>query len=176
MKKLLLSASIAATLGLTGCGGGDTLKEQNTDTPKAKPFVRVVFDPAASDLNVPNDLLMIPGGDLFDFTLETEGDDDFNPANPQHALSALDGWSTSHPFQIRVTLAAGVDVDAATVGAASVRLFEATQALEGTSAACQAVAAQLQAPGVPCELGDELQYGVDFVASYTPGTDRKSVV
>ena len=176
MKKLLLSASIAATLGLTGCGGGDTLKEQNTDTPKAKPFVRVVFDPAASDLNVPNDLLMIPGGDLFDFTLETEGDDDFNPANPQHALSALDGWSTSHPFQIRVTLAAGVDVDAATVGAASVRLFEATQALEGTSAACQAVAAQLQAPGVPCELGDELQYGVDFVASYTPGTGAIAVV
>ena len=173
MKKILLSSSIAAVLGLTGCGGSDN---QDTDVTIDKPYVRVVFDPATSNVNVPNDLLMIPNGDLFDFTLNTEGDAPFDPANPQHALSMLDGWSTSHPFQIRVTLAAEVDIDAASVGAASIRLFEATQALEGTSATCQGIAAQLQAPGVPCELGEELQYGVDFVAAYTAGSGAISVV
>jgi Pla-1/cef family extracellular lipase len=176
MKKLLISSSIAAVLGLVGCGGGDTISEQSVDTPKAKPYVRVVFDPANSDLNIPNDLLMIPNSDLFDFTLATEGDNVFDPANPQHALSMLDGWSSSHPFQIRVTLATGVDIDSTTVGATSIRLFEATQALEGSSAACEAIADQVQAPGIPCELGDELQYGVDFVAAYTAGSGAISVV
>ena len=176
MNKILLSTSIAAVLGLVGCGGGDTVYEQNADTPKAKPYVRVVFDPATSNLNIPNDLLMIPSGKLFDFTLNTEGSATFDPANPQHALSMLDGWSTSHPFQVKVTLAAGVDIDATTVGPGSIRLFEATQALEGTSATCQAVAAKLQAPGVPCELGQELQYGVDFVAAYTAGSGAIAVV
>ncbi|MFT6989862.1 MAG: hypothetical protein ACJASL_001838 [Paraglaciecola sp.] len=32
------------------------------------------------------------------------------------------------------------------------------------------------APGVPCELGEELTYGVDFIASYTLGTGAISVV
>jgi Pla-1/cef family extracellular lipase len=176
MKKLLLSSSIAAVIGLTSCGGGDSVYELNANTPKEKPFARVVFDPSNSDINVPNDLLMIPNSDLFDFTLATEGAATFNPANPQHALSMLDGWSTSHPFQIRVTLPAGVDISAASIGPNSIRMFQATQALEGTSAQCQAIVAQVQAPGIPCELGDELQYGVDFVAAYTAGSGAISVV
>ncbi|MFQ3220258.1 MAG: Pla-1/cef family extracellular lipase [Paraglaciecola sp.] len=175
MKKLLLSASITAILGLTGCGG-DTIDEQKNATPVAKPFVRVVFDPAGSDLNIPNDLLMIPDGSFFDFTINTEGADTFDPANPQHALSALDGWSTQHPFAIRVTLPAGVDVDPASLSAGAVRIFKATQALEGTDAACQAIAAASPAPGIPCALGEELQYGEDFVTSYTPGSGSINVI
>lgn len=176
MKKILLSSSIAIVIGLTSCGSGDSNFELNADTPKEKPFARIVFDPSNSDINIPNDLLMIPNSDLFDFTLATEGDETFNPANPQHALSMLDGWSTSHPFQIRVTLPAGVDIDPDSVGPNAIRLFESTQALEGTSAACQAIVAQVQAPGVPCELGNELQFGEDFIATYTPGTGAIAVV
>jgi Pla-1/cef family extracellular lipase len=176
MKKLLLSSSIAAIIGLTSCGGGDSIDDLKSNTPTEKPFARVVFDPSNSDINVPNDLLMIPNSDLFDFTLATEGSATFNPANPQHALSMLDGWSTSHPFQIRVTLPAGLDIKAESVGPNSIRLFESTQALEGTSATCQAIVAQIKAPGIPCELGDELQYGVDFVTAYTPGSGAISVV
>lgn len=176
MKKLLLGSSIVAALGLSGCGGGDSLYEQSANTTKDTPYVRVVFDPATSDLNLPNDLLMIPNGDLFDFTLETEGDAVFDGSNPQHALSALDGWSTSQPFQVRVTLPTGVDVDATTIGSDSIRLFEATQALEGSSASCLAIVAQVQAPGIPCEVGDELQYGVDFVAAYSAGSGAISIV
>lgn len=165
MKKLLISATIATALGLTGCGGGgESLSEIKTNTPVDKPFARIIFDPASSNLNVPNDLLMLPNGKLFDFTLNPEGSATFNPANPQHALSALDGWSTHHPFSINLTVPAGLEVDAATAAkAGSIRIFEATQALEGTTAVCQGIAAQAGAPGVPCSLDSELTWGVDFV-------------
>ncbi|MFT6897048.1 MAG: Pla-1/cef family extracellular lipase [Paraglaciecola sp.] len=175
MNKLLLSASITAILGLTGCGG-DSIDQQKNATPVVKPFVRVVFDPANSDLNIPNDLLMIPDGAFFDFTINTEGAATFDPGNPEHALSALDGWSTQHPFAIRLTLPVGVDVDPASLSADAVRIFKATQALEGTDALCQAIAAASPAPGIPCALGDELQYGEDFVTSYTPGSGSINVI
>jgi len=165
MKKLIISATVAAALGLSGCGGEDTLNDVRNEANQdpAKPFARIVFDPAASELNIPNDLLMIPDGSFFDFTLNTEGDATFDPSNPQHALSALDGWSTHHPFQIRVTMPEGVSLDSQSAGAGAIRLYEATQALEGDSATCQAIAAEAAAPGLPCELGEELTWGVDFI-------------
>ncbi|WP_166422877.1 VolA/Pla-1 family phospholipase [Paraglaciecola sp. 20A4] len=175
MNKLLLSVSIAAVLGLTGCNG-DSIADKETNTPVEKPFARVVFDPANSDLNLPNDLLMLPNGNFFDFTLNTEGDDTFDGANPEHALSALDGWSTQNPFAIRVTLPTGLDIDASSVNGSSIKLFKATQALEGTSATCQTIAAASPAPGIPCELGEELVYGVDFITSYTADTGSVGVV
>ena len=177
MKKLVLGVSIAALIGLTGCGS-ESIDELKQDTPIVKPLVRVVFDPANSDLNVPNDLLMIPSdGDVFDFTINTVSDGEFNAADPLHALSALDGWSTHHPFQIRVILPEDNDIDPASLNApGAIRIFEATQALEGTSTQCQEIAAASPAPGIPCELGTELQYGQDFVSAYTPGTAAITVV
>lgn len=180
MKKTLLSTGIITLLGLSACGGdlpGDvTVTEETEEVVLEAPFVRVVFNPATADLNIPNDFLMIPKGNFFDFTLNTEGADEFDPANPQHALSALDGWSGHMPFSIRVSLTEDLDIDASTVSGSSIRIFEATQALEGTSETCQALAASIGAPGVPCELGDELTFGVDFVASYTAGTGAINVV
>ncbi len=167
MKKLVLSSTIAAVLGLAGCGG-ETLEDKRLvagDDP-AKPFARVVFDPGNSDLNVPNDLLMIPDGDLFDFTINITDDAAEDPTNPQYALSALDGWSTHHPFVIRVNVPDGVEVDAASAAAeGSVRIFEAEQALESDAPLCQAIAAEVTAPGLPCLLGEELTYGVDFITN-----------
>jgi len=110
------------------------------------------------------------------FRGDTSGADPFDPMNPQHALSALDGWSAHMPFAIRVSLTDDLDIDASSVSGSSIRIFEATQALEGTSEACQALATAIGAPGVPCELGEELTYGVDFVASYAVGTGAISVV
>ncbi|UAA40318.1 lipase [Paraneptunicella aestuarii] len=165
MKKLLVCTAIAATLGLSGCGGGEDLSTVENETPIDKPFARIVFDPATKSLNVPNDLLTIPASSLFDFTLETEAST-FNPADPQQALGALDGWSTQHPFVVNVTMPDGLEIDGNSVLVpGAIRLFEATQALEGTSSTCQAMAAQLAAPGVPCEVGEELTFGVDFVTS-----------
>jgi Pla-1/cef family extracellular lipase len=180
MKKTLLSTGIITLLGLSACGGdlpGDvTVTDVNQQVVLEEPFVRVVFNPATADLNVPNDFLMIPNGNFFDFTLNTEGGDEFDPTNPLHALSALDGWSAHMPFAIRVSLTDGLDIDSSSVSGSSIKIFEATQALEGSSAVCQALALSLGAPGVPCELGEELTYGVDFIASYTPGTGAISVV
>ncbi|PKG99648.1 VolA/Pla-1 family phospholipase [Paraglaciecola sp. MB-3u-78] len=180
MKKTLLSTGIITLFGLSACGGdlpGDvTVTDETQEVVLEEPFVRVVFNPATADLNVPNDFLMIPSGNFFDFTLNTEGSDEFDPANPLHSLSALDGWSAHMPFSIRVSLTDDLDIDAASVSGSSIRIFEATQALEGTSDTCQALAVSIGAPGVPCELGEELIYGVDFVASYTSGTGAISVI
>ncbi|WP_158969034.1 VolA/Pla-1 family phospholipase [Paraglaciecola sp. L3A3] len=183
MKKALLSIGILCALGITACGGSDSRKDDpiftEPDNSEAeKPFVRVVFNPATSDLNVPNDLLMLPaaGNSFFDFTLNTEGTDTFDAGNPSHTLSALDGWSVHQPMVIRVETPEGMDIDPATVNGDSIKLFEATQALLGTSTECQAIAAEFQTPGVPCELGRQLVYGVDYVTSYTAGTDTINLI
>ena len=180
MKKSLLGFSILSLVGLSGCLNGDSPEvvsdEVTEEVVLEEPFVRVVFNPSAGDLNIPNDFLMIPSGSFFDFTLNTEGDDVFDAGNPQHTLSALDGWSTQYPFSIRVTLPDGMDINPSSVSANSIRIFEATQALEGASVICQTLAADLSAPGVPCELGIELEFGVDFIASYTTGSAAISVV
>lgn len=176
MKKILLGACLTASLGLVGCGSDETLEEIREETATQQPFARIVFDPANADLNIPNDLLMLPATDnFFDFTIELEADP-FDPSDPEQALGALDGWSTTYPFSINVELPDGVDIDPATVTAGAIRIFEATQALEGDSAVCLAIADAAGAPGIPCELGDELTFGVDFVASYTAGTGAISVV
>lgn len=176
MKKLLVCTAIAATLGLSGCGGGgEALTTVQNETPDVKPFARIVFDPATRNLNVPNDLLTLPSGSLFDFTIETEAAD-FNPGDPQQALGVLDGWSTQHPFVINVTMPAGLEIEGSSASVpGAIRLFEATQALEGTSAVCQGMAAAVGAPGVPCEIGEELTFGVDFVTSKV-GAGAVSVV
>ncbi|MCY7294120.1 VolA/Pla-1 family phospholipase [Alteromonas sp. a30] len=164
MKKLLVSSAIAATLGLSGCGGGgEALTTVQEETPDVKPFARIIFDPANGSLNVPNDLLTLPSGNLFDFTLETEADT-FDPADPQQALGVLDGWSTQHPFVVNINLPDGLEIDGNSASIpGAIRLFEATQALEGTTATCQGIAAAIGAPGVPCEIGEELTFGADFV-------------
>ncbi|MEP1446802.1 MAG: VolA/Pla-1 family phospholipase [Paraglaciecola sp.] len=180
MKKTLLMSGLISLFGLSACGGDlpDDIQviDETEEVVLEKPYVRVVFNPATADLNVPNDFLMIPNGDFFDFTLNTEGDSEFDPADPLHTLSALDGWSTHMPFAIRVALPDDLDIDATSVSGASIRIFEATQALEGASENCQGLAATIGAPGVPCELGRELTYGVDFVASYVAGTGAISVI
>lgn len=180
MKKTLLSTGIVTLLGLSACGGdlpGDvTVTDEVIEVVLEEPFVRVVFNPATADLNVPNDFLMLPNGNFFDFTLNTEGTEEFDPGNPLHTLSALDGWSAHMPFSIRVSLTDDLDIDGSTVSGSSIKIFEATQALEGSSEACLALAASLGAPGVPCELGEELTYGVDFIASYAADTGAINVV
>lgn len=165
MKKLLLCTAIAASLGLYGCGGGEELTEVEAQTPVERPFARIVFDPP-DNFPLPNDAAMIPATSLFDFTIESENQTDFNPGNPLDAVGALDGWSTAFPLTFDVDLPAGVSIDSTSLAnPAAIRIFEATQALEGTSATCQAIAAQAAAPGVPCEVGEELVLGQDFIST-----------
>ena len=117
MRKLFISSSVALALGLAGCGGSnETLDDIQADTPVQTPISRIVFDPAAGNLNVPNDLLMLPGDDgFFDYTLNIPVADPSDFGDPQNALNVLDGWSTQHPFTIDVSTPDGVTLDASTL-------------------------------------------------------------
>ncbi|MFD3389745.1 VolA/Pla-1 family phospholipase [Alteromonas macleodii] len=162
MRKLVLSSSVALALGLAGCGGSDeTLSDIQAETEVQTPFSRIVFDPANGNLNIPNDLLMLPGDDgFFDYTLNIPVDDPTDFADPQNALNVLDGWSTQHPFVINVETPAGASLDASTLSS-GVLLFEATLGLDQSDPDC----AQVTTPSAGCKLGDQLTFGVDYVLS-----------
>lgn len=164
MKKLLVSTCILAALGLAGCGG-DTIKDIQADTTVDTPFTRVVFDPAAGVLSIPNDLLMLPSdGQVFDYTLNIPVTDNSNFSDPQNALNTQDGWSTNYPFQVAIDTPTNVTLDESTL-AAGVRIFEATLGLDIADAECQAIAI----PSAGCKMGDELQLGVDFALTVSDG-------
>lgn len=174
MKKLLLCTAIAASLGLAGCGGGEDLSEVEAQATVDKPFARIVFDPVNAVISVPNDALLLPATDsFFDFTIELEDQVNYDPTNPRDVLGSLDGWSTQYPLTIDIDLPANLSIPASSLAVpTAIRIFEATQALEGTSAACQAIVAQAAAPGVPCEVGEELVFGQDFVTTLS---DRDTI-
>ncbi len=160
MKKLLVSTSILAALGLTGCGG-DTIETLKSEVNVQTPVSRIVFDPANGNLNIPNDLLMLPSaGSVFDYTLNIPVDDPTDFSDPQNALNTQDGWSTNYPFQINVDVPVGTQLDASTLSA-GVRIFEATLGLDMTDPDCRAIAI----PSAGCKVGDELTFGVDYVLS-----------
>lgn len=159
MRKLLISSSIAMALGLAGCGGGDTIEDIEADTPEQTPFSRIVFDPAAGNLNVPNDILMLPGDDgFFDYTINipVANPDDFG--DPQNALNVLDGWSTQAPFVIDVETPPGASIDESTLSA-GVFILEATLGLDQSDPDCAAIST----PSAGCKVGDTLTFGEDYV-------------
>ncbi|MGI2260193.1 VolA/Pla-1 family phospholipase [Shewanella sp. GXUN23E] len=161
MKRLFLGVAIASALGLTGCGG-DTYNDIKAETTPLIPESQMVFDPAKGKVPVPNDLLF--NGTL-DGTLNMPGEASGDYTNPQLALGALDGWSTTSPISIALAPAKAQDGTQLTVDAASaalpgaVRVFEATVggALSGDSECKDALSVSA------CKVGAELQFGVDFV-------------
>jgi Pla-1/cef family extracellular lipase len=168
MKKLMLSVAIASALGLTGCGGGDTVAEVKADVIKSGqaqlPLSRISFDPANAVVPVPNDLLF---SGTTDGTLKMPGETveagtAINYYDPQTTLGALDGWSTVAPMAINVKMASGVSLEATSVSQpGAVRIFEAT--LGGPlspDSECKATPAI-----TACKMGDELTFGVDFVTT-----------
>ncbi|MFT5711850.1 MAG: Pla-1/cef family extracellular lipase [Glaciecola sp.] len=158
MNKLLISTGVLAALGLSGCGG-DKLEEIITKATPQTPFSRVVFDPANGNLNIPNDLLMLPGADgFFDYTLNIPVVDPTNFGDPQNALNILDGWSTNQPFVINVETPSNTSLNADTLGA-GVHLYEATLGLNQQDADCAAI----PIPSAGCKVGDKLTFGVDYV-------------
>jgi Pla-1/cef family extracellular lipase len=160
MKKLLISTSVASALALVGCGG-ETMSDLQAETLQQQPLSRVVFDPGAGNLNIPNDLLMLPGDDgFFDYTLNIPVADATDFTDPQNALNVLDGWSVSQPFVINVETPSGVSLDASTISA-GVSLYEATLGLNQSDPDCAAI----PIPSAGCKVGDKLTFGVDYVVS-----------
>lgn len=165
MKKLLISTSVAATFLLAGCGGDDLIEIQ-ADAEKQRPPSRIVFDPSAGDLPLPTDLLFALAEQTDDGTLEVPaeiagqangGMPDFG--DPAVAIGALDGWSTQHPFVVRVNHPDGVTLDAASVSApGAVRIFEGAIGGDLNDPDCTTAP-----PLTGCKVGAELTFGVDFV-------------
>ncbi|MCC2615501.1 hypothetical protein LJ739_04510 [Aestuariibacter halophilus] len=166
MKKLFISTSVAAALALTGCGGGEDLKEVQQETAKQRPASRIVFDPTAGDLPVPTDLLFALVEQTDDGTLEVPdeiagqadgGTPDFG--NPSVALGALDGWSTQHPFTFSTRHPDGITLDAASASApGAVRLFKGAIGGDLKDPECTTAS-----PLAGCKINEELTFGVDFV-------------
>ncbi|MCL1046122.1 lipase [Shewanella electrodiphila] len=162
MKRLILGVAIASALGLSGCSE-DSSNEAKDSVEPLIPFSQVVFDPAAGDVPLPNDLLF---NGTTDGTLNIPGEDGVDYVDPSLALGALDGWSTSSPISISVDLPEDNNGVMLTLDAASVfqpgavRMFEAT--VGGALSTDPECAAELTLSA--CKVGDELQFGVDFVA------------
>ncbi len=162
MKKLLISLAVTSALGLTGCGGDslNEIKQDSADNGQVLvPLSRVVFDPTASKVSVPNDLLF---QGTTDGTLVMPGESVATPnyTDPQTALGALDGWSTQNPFTIELAFAGGVSLDAASVARPdAVRLVEVLMGDPASAdASCRAVPR-----GIACKAVAQLTYGQDFV-------------
>ncbi|WP_333608247.1 VolA/Pla-1 family phospholipase [Arsukibacterium sp.] len=159
MNKLAISIAVAVALGLTGCG--DSLEDikQDTEQDQVIPSSRVVFDPSAGAVSVPNDLLF-QGTTDGTLTLDTGANPDYT--NPQVALGALDGWSTQNPFSIALSFAPGVSLNNDSASApGSVRLFKAVMGdPRSPDSDCQPVPR-----GLACKIVEELVFGQDFVSS-----------
>ncbi len=160
MKKLVISLAIISALGLSGCGGGETIKDVQKKVaengPGVIPIARVVFDPSNGNLSVPNDLLF---QGTKDGTLNMPVAEGADGSDPTFALSALDGWSTVNPFSLSINFPTQTSLDANSVfNPASVRIFEATMGGDRVDSDCTAVPR-----GLACKIVGELTFGVDFV-------------
>ncbi|MCL1043435.1 lipase [Shewanella marisflavi] len=171
MKRLFLGVAIASALGMAGCSE-DSVDQLKDKTEPLIPLSHMVFDPANSKVPLPNDLLFsgTTDGTLTMPGEKADGSSDYT--DPQMALGALDGWSTTSPISISVAPAMDHDGTQLTLAAASVaqpgavRMFEATVGGPlSTDPECQA-AMSVSA----CKIGDELQFGVDFVATASGNT------
>ncbi|KAB1183690.1 VolA/Pla-1 family phospholipase [Photobacterium damselae] len=109
MKKHYLALIIAASLGLTACGGDSkttgtpTVNPEIADSLKAETKVNfdIISNPTAPIIVMPTYLAM----DQQDGTLSVESSavDPTNLGDPLVAMGETDGWSTSQPIQINFT-------------------------------------------------------------------------
>ncbi|GHE78565.1 lipase [Thalassotalea profundi] len=159
MKKLMLGLVIASSLGLTACEN-ETVKDVQenvaTEEPVFTAFSRVVFDPTAGDVSVPNDLLFQGSTDG---TLNLPVTDPTDESDPYVALSALDGWSTVNPFVLDIDFPQGRSLDGNSVfSPSSVRIFEAIMGGDTSDADCASIES-----GLACKIVGELTYTEDFI-------------
>ncbi|GLS84152.1 VolA/Pla-1 family phospholipase [Paraferrimonas haliotis] len=179
MKRLVLAAAIGTLLGVAGCGE-DSHNENVENTPPLTPTARIVFDPAASALPVPNDLLF---NGTTDGTLNMPGESGLEPGtmpdyyDPQTAIGALDGWSVMAPMVISIDLTTNSAGEMPTLDPASVAVPGAVRVFEAVvGGALSSDPDCAAAPSVSaCKIGDELQFGMDFVTQAV-GDDKFAII
>ncbi|WP_035481137.1 VolA/Pla-1 family phospholipase [Aliagarivorans marinus] len=173
------SLAIALSLGLSGCGGSDSPFDFEDDTtPVAPPSAKISFDPLAGVVSTPNNLLF--SGSL-DGTVNLPDEAALTMAAQYQdvsvVLGALDGWQLSVP--ISIPLAYGehdADYDELTHSAldettfpAGVMLYKAR--VSGFADDCSDVTENggSFSAGQTCRIDEALNYGEDFVASFSGG-------
>lgn len=144
MQARLIAAVLLPSLLLVACGGGSN-SPRAVDTPPAtnnngSPVTGVItarFDPSASVIPFPNNLLLSGTTDL---TLNIPVPNPSDYANPRVAINALDGWSTVSPM---TTTFSAPPKPSSIVPGSSVRVFQVT--LSGPGGGVTGVTAELQA-------------------------------
>ena len=140
--RFLLALLFGVTI-ISGCGGGGGA-ERAVPTPPASNdsgsvvtgVITPVWDPLVPDIPLPNFHARQGTGDL---TLNIGVDDPNNFQDPQVALNALDGWSTTQPWftsfgtpNLAGDVYAPIELDPDTViPGGSVRFFEVSRSPEG---------------------------------------------
>ncbi|HET6546036.1 MAG TPA: hypothetical protein VFG55_04735 [Rhodanobacteraceae bacterium] len=126
---------------LTSCGGSSN-SSQVVPPPPGPPGNGIVmaaqFDPSASVVPFPTDLLLSGSTDLT-LNIPVADPDDFS--DPKVALNALDGFSTVAPWTTTLSMPPNAD---SIVGGQSVRVFEVTHS--GPGGAVTGVVRELQSP------------------------------
>ena len=153
-----LILALAGAVSLGACTNSDN--SSGVDLVNAS---RIVFDPAAGQINLPNDLFFAVVEPTQDGTLQLPAEvASSNPdlSDPAAALGALDGWSTQQPFVIDTQSPVGVSLDADSIArAGSVRLFEGSIGGDINDPDCT------NAPPLSgCKINRELVFGSDFTA------------
>ncbi|MDN3651565.1 lipase [Thalassotalea ponticola] len=158
MKKMMMSLAVASALGLTACDGesiSDINKENEAQG--SKPLAsRVVYDPSAGAVSIPNDLLF---QGTTDGTLNFPVTDAEDFSDPLVAANTLDGWSTHQPFSIDIDMADGISIEPSSA-ASALMIFEAVMGGDLNDEQCSQVPR-----GIGCKAGDALTFGVDYVVS-----------
>ena len=132
MKKTPLLISILAALSLSACSDSSDydFEQSREDAENAAAQLpastfEASFNPGASVIPFPNNLLM---SGTEDGTINITVDDPEDYANPQVALNALDGFSTTSP--ITASFSQAIDPASVVVGD-TVRVFEVTTTAQG---------------------------------------------
>ncbi|HET8897448.1 MAG TPA: Ig-like domain-containing protein [Rhodanobacteraceae bacterium] len=131
----LLALSLTCSL-LAACGGSSN--SSSNFVPPPPPAMVANFDPSASVIPFPNNLLFSGTTDL---TVNIPVADPSNTGDPQVAINALDGFSTVAPWS--TTFSAKVDPASLKPGD-TVRVFEVT--LTGPGGAVTGVTRELASP------------------------------
>ncbi len=160
MKNIKFMMALVAALMISGCGpdSATNLEDSLVDTPpsavgSATPSAK--FDPSNSVIPFPNDLLFARSADG---TLNIPVADASDLSDPQVALNALDGFSTSAPLSATFSTA----IDSSSIGASSVKLYQVT--LSSTPG------------GAPVAVNTQLTYGVDYIAAISSVDSSQSTL
>ena len=166
-------ATLSASLIIMACSDSSNQVINDVTPPVPATESRVLFNPAAGVLPLPNDLLLAGTTDGTlqppDEVAATDIGEAPDLSNPAAAIGGLDGWSTIFPMQVEIDLLPGVTIDPSSVNPSTVLMFETiTPPIDGSPSLCEIPT--VTTPGLPCGVAAPLVFGVDYAAVAVNGS------